>query len=67
MNLYFYSFTKGKHGLSYSHAEEMQRKTNFARTHATIQKHNSDPTATYRMAHNKFSDWVNNIFKFNNF
>lgn len=35
--------------------EEAFRKVIFAQTDAMILKHNSDPTATYQMAHNEFS------------
>jgi hypothetical protein len=45
--------------LAYDSAEEdAARKAIFAQTHAMIQQHNSDPDATYQMAHNHFSAMV---------
>jgi len=48
---------KTKHGRKHkTAAEETERKTHFSKAHAKIAKHNSDPNATFKMAHNKFSD-----------
>jgi hypothetical protein len=48
--------------LTYDSAEEnAYRKSQFAETDAMIQDHNSDPEATYQMAHNNFSTMVNTI------
>lgn len=47
---------KTKHGLKHkTDTEETKRKNYFAAAHAKITKHNSDPKATFKMTHNKFS------------
>lgn len=46
-----------KYGKSYGTIEEFNfRLENFLKVHAVIEAHNSMPS-TYRMGHNKFSDW----------
>ena len=41
-----------------SSTEEAMRKSLFLATDEMIQKHNSDPTQTFLMSHNKFSIMV---------
>lgn len=48
---------KTKHGKKFSSvAEEVKRKAHFSKTHDMINKHNSNPNATFKMDHNQFSD-----------
>jgi hypothetical protein len=42
--------------------EEATRKVLFAVTHEIITKHNANPNATFKMAHNEFSAKVYFIF-----
>ena len=52
-------FLKMKHKKTFSSmAEETKRKTHFSKTHDMINKHNSNPNATFQMDHNQFSDMV---------
>ena len=45
--------------LTFDSAEEdAVRKAIFVQTHAMIEQHNSDPDATYHMAHNHLSAMV---------
>jgi len=39
--------------------EDAFRKSIYVQTDAMIKEHNSDPEATYQMAHNQFSAMVN--------
>ena len=42
----------------YSPREENERKGNFIKTHEMIEKHNSNPEATPKLAHNHISAMV---------
>lgn len=54
---------KAKFHLKFDSAkEEAFRKDLFAKTDALIEKHNSDPKATFQMGHNQFSTMV---YKYN--
>ena len=58
MRLFISGETSSELDADYSPGEENERKGHFIKTHEMIEKHNSNPEATPKLAHNHLSALV---------
>ena len=53
---------KGRYGVKWTSKEETYRRLIFAKNLLTIEKHNKDPTQTYKMGVNQFTIYTTEEF-----